>query len=74
MKLSEFPQVRNLPIQEKLELVDEIWRDVAQELDAMDVSAEEKQILDSRWETFMEKPDASLTTEDFMKRLRALRA
>ncbi len=42
MALSEFPQVRDLPVREKLELVEEIWKDVARELDAMEVSPEEK--------------------------------
>ena len=73
MKLSQLPQVQELPVREKLKLVDEIWKDVAQELEVMEISSEEKQILDGRWETFLNNPDSALTSEDFINRLNVLR-
>lgn len=69
MAFDRVPQVRDLRVREKLELVEEIWRDVAQELDDMKVSEEEKEWLDSRWASFVASPSSALTTEDFMSRL-----
>ncbi|MGY8653939.1 MAG: addiction module protein [Verrucomicrobiia bacterium] len=73
MTLKEFPQLRDLPVREKLELVEEIWKDVAQELDEMEVSTEEGRLLDSRWAAFADGSSSVLTTDEFMKRLAARR-
>jgi putative addiction module component (TIGR02574 family) len=73
MTLKEFPQLRDLPVREKLELVEEIWKDVAQELDEMEVSTEEGRLLDSRWAAFADGSSSALTTDEFMKRLAARR-
>lgn len=36
MKLADLPQIRALSAQEKLELVDELWQEVARELEGGD--------------------------------------
>lgn len=61
MTLKELPHLRSLPVREKLELVEDLWLDVAGELDELAVTTEEKQLLDERWATFAENPDKALT-------------
>ncbi len=46
MTLAEFPQVQALSVREKLELVDEIWKSVSASSDSLEVTQEEKDILD----------------------------
>lgn len=66
--------VRALSAREKLQLVDELWMSVATELDALEVSAEAKGMLDERWAAFLQDPASALTLEQFKERLKALRA
>ena len=73
MTLTDLPEVRALSAREKLQLVDELWISVAPELDALEVSKEEKGMLDKRWAAFLEDPAAALTLEQFKERLKALR-
>jgi len=74
MSLSELPQVQSLSVREKLELVDELWKAVSPDLDAMEVTQEEKDILDGRWSVFLQNPSSALTVDQFKKELSALRA
>lgn len=74
MSLTEFPQVQALSTQQKLELVDEIWKDVAHEVDALEVNQGEKVLLDIRWEAFLANPSSALTIEQFKNGLEAIRA
>jgi putative addiction module component (TIGR02574 family) len=74
MILSEIPQVQSLSIREKLQLVDDLWKSVSSDLDAMDVTQEEKDILDKRWSNFLQNPDSALTVDQFKIQLHALRA
>jgi len=74
MSLAELPQIQSLSVREKLELVDELWKAVSPGLDAMEVTQEEKDILDGRWAAFLQNPSAALTVDQFKKELNALRA
>jgi len=74
MSLSELPQVQSLSVREKLELVDELWKAVSPDLDAMEVTQEERDILDGRWAAFLQNPSSALTVDQFKKELNALRA
>jgi putative addiction module component (TIGR02574 family) len=74
MILSEIPQVQSLTIREKLELVDDLWKSVSSDLDAMEVTQEEKDILDSRWSDFLQNPTSALSVDQFKIQLHALRA
>ncbi|WP_348215449.1 addiction module protein [Luteolibacter sp.] len=74
MTLTGFPQVQALSIREKLELVDEIWKSVAPDLEAMEVSEKEKELLDQRWTDYLENPSSALTPEQFKEKLDAMRA
>ncbi|NJL18993.1 MAG: addiction module protein [Bdellovibrionaceae bacterium] len=68
------PQVQALTVREKLELVDDLWKSVSAELDAMEVTQDEKDLLDGRWSEFLQDPAAALTVDQFKKELNALRA
>ncbi len=74
MSLANLPQVQSLSAREKLELVDELWKAVSPDLDAMEVTQEEKEILDERWAAFLQNPSSALTVDQFKKELHALRA
>ena len=71
MTLTDLPEVAALSPLEKLQLVDELWLSVAQELDSLDVS--QKARLDVRWAAFLENPGSTLSIDDFKKRMNALR-
>ena len=68
MKLAELPEVQNLPVREKLELVDELWLALTQELESLKVSNDEKTLLDERWEAFLKDPDSALSLEQFRRK------
>lgn len=74
MKLIDFPEVQRLPVREKLGLVDELWLSMTPELDALEVSAEEREVLDERWANFMGNPGSALTLEEFQERMKTFRA
>jgi len=73
MTLTDFPEVQALSARQKLQLVDELWVSLAPELDALEVSAEEKGMLDERWAAFLKDPASSLTLGQFKERLKARR-
>ena len=74
MSLTELPQVQSLSVREKLELVDELWKSVSSDLDALEVTQEEKELLEGRWSGFLQNPSVALTVDQFKKDLNALRA
>ena len=63
-----------LSVREKLELVDEIWKSVSSSPDSLEVTQEEKDILDSRWVEFHRNPTSALSIDVFKGKLNALRA
>jgi putative addiction module component (TIGR02574 family) len=73
MKLIDLPDVHDLPVREKLQLVDELWLSVTQELKSLEVSDEEKKLLDARWATFLRDPDSALTIDQFRAKLSTIR-
>ena len=68
MKSAELPEVQNLPVREKLALVDELWLALTQELESLEVSDEEKTLLDERWEAFLKDPDSALSIDQFRRK------
>jgi putative addiction module component (TIGR02574 family) len=74
MTLTDLPQVQALSAREKLQLVDDLWISVAPDLEALEVSEEEKTALDGRWTAFLKNPTSALTLEEFKERLKALRS
>jgi putative addiction module component (TIGR02574 family) len=74
MKLAELPEIQNLPVREKLELVDELWMALTHELESLEVSDGEKTLLDERWDAFLKDPDSALSIDQFRRRLNERRA
>ena len=74
MTLAELPQVLALSAREKLELVDEILQSVGSSIESMEVTQEEKDILDKRWSDFLKNPTSALTIDQFKDQITALRA
>jgi putative addiction module component (TIGR02574 family) len=74
MNASILPQVQSLSVREKLELVDEIWQSVSLDFEELEVNQEEKELLDSRWDIFLQNPATALSVDQFKKELNALRA
>jgi putative addiction module component (TIGR02574 family) len=72
MKLAGLPNVRALSPREKLQLLDDLWRDVARDLNSVEVSEAEKELLDQRWAAFLRNPDAGLTLKQFQQRLKTM--
>lgn len=72
MKLIDLPEVQNLPVREKLRLVDELWLSMMPELESLEVSQEEREALDERWATFLRNPGSALTLEEFQERMKTL--
>ncbi len=73
MKLADFPEVRALSAQEKLQVVDVLWLSVAPQLGSLAVSQEEKDLLDARWAAFLKDPSSALTLEQFQEKMRKQR-
>lgn len=73
MKIADLPEVRALSTREKLQLVDELWEDVARDLDSLEVSREEREALEERWAAFLRDPSRALSLEGFKERVNALR-
>jgi putative addiction module component (TIGR02574 family) len=74
MTLTDFPEVQALSAREKLQLVDELWVSVAPELEALEVSEDEKGMLDERWAMFLKDPASALTLEQFKEQLKTRRS
>jgi putative addiction module component (TIGR02574 family) len=73
MKLKELPQIMALSTAEKLELIDDLWISIEPELQQVEVSEEEKKLLDDRWEKFLANPDSALTMDQVKALLAARR-
>ena len=58
-------RIEQMTLAEKLKLVDELWLSMTPELDSLDVSQEEKELLDERWAAFLRDPSSALTLEEF---------
>lgn len=74
MTLTDLPQIRALSTREKLQLVDELWIEVAREAASLEVSPEEKDLLDERWNRFLNNPASALSLEEFQAQLQVLRS
>jgi len=53
--------------------MDELWVSLAPELHALEVSSQEKGMLDKRWAAFLKDPASALTLVQFNERLKARR-
>jgi putative addiction module component (TIGR02574 family) len=73
MKLADLPEVETLSPDEKLALVDELWASIGTAIEHLEVTEEEKRLLDERWERYLLDPSAALTEQEFRSRIETLR-
>lgn len=58
-----------LSIPERIQLVEDIWDTIAVHADAIELSAEEKRIVDERLDAFHKNPAAGSPWEEVFKRI-----
>ncbi|HJW86988.1 MAG TPA: addiction module protein [Candidatus Brocadiaceae bacterium] len=58
-----------LSIPERIQLVEDIWDTIANETDAVELSEEEKRIIDERLEAYHKNPALGSPWEDVYKRI-----
>ena len=59
----------SLSIPERIQLVEDIWDTIATEAEAVELTEEEKRIIDERLEAYHRNPDAGSPWEDVYKRI-----
>ncbi len=74
MTLTDLPEVVALSTREKLQLLDELWISIAQDLDDLEISEKEKKVLNERWSAFLKNPGSALTLEQFKEQMKVLRS
>ena len=62
-----------LSIPERIQLVEDIWDTIATEPEAIELTEEEKRIIDERLEAYHRNPDLGSPWEDVYKRIAAKR-
>ena len=58
-----------LSIPERIQLVEDIWDSIAAQADTLELSAEEKDLIDQRLEAYHKNPGAGSQWEDVVKRI-----
>jgi putative addiction module component (TIGR02574 family) len=59
----------HLSIPERIILVEEIWDTIAADVDAIEITEEEKQIIDQRLEAYRQHPEAVSSWETVYRRI-----
>ena len=67
-------QLDEMTIEQKLQLVDELWLSMTPELESLAVSPRDRKYLDERWAAFLKDPSSALTLEELQHRMKAIRA
>lgn len=58
-----------LSIPERIQLVEDVWDTIATEADAVELTEDEKKIIDKRLEAYHKNPDLGSPWEDVYKRI-----
>lgn len=69
MTLADFPAVQQLTKEEKLQLVVDLWDDIAAQPDDLPISPEEIALLEERRAAHRANPNRTLTLEEFQRQL-----
>ena len=64
-------EVRKLSLAEKIQLVENLWDQVAAEGDGLSVPDSHKDLLDARLAAHLEAPDSAISLDEFRRRLAA---
>jgi len=67
MKLADFPALRKLPKQQRLELAEELWFSGAD--DSLPVSAHHRAVIDKRWRAYQKGQAKRLTLAELERRV-----
>ena len=59
----------DLSIPERIQLVEDIWNTIAVEADSVELTKEEKKIIDERLEAYYRNPELGSPWEDVSKRI-----
>ena len=70
---TDFEQLFDLGVSEKLQLVEDLWDDIASNPEAAPVHDWQKEELARRKTNLMQNPDAGLSWEEIQRRVRATR-
>jgi len=62
--------IKTLSKSEKLLLINELWDDISEEVEASLLSEEQNQVLDSRYEAFLADPDEGAPWSEVKKNLK----
>ena len=69
MKLSDFPEVAALSARDKLLLVDELWSALGAQMEALEVTDKEKDLLDARLAAYDADPSSALSLDELLQKL-----
>jgi putative addiction module component (TIGR02574 family) len=58
-----------LSIPERIQLVEDIWDTIAEQADSIDLTEDEKKLIDQRLEAYHKNPEAGSPWEDVYKRI-----
>ncbi|NIR47880.1 addiction module protein [candidate division KSB1 bacterium] len=59
----------SLSIPERIQLVEDIWDSIASDADSVELTEEEKAIIDKRFEAYHQNPDLGSPWQDVFKRI-----
>jgi putative addiction module component (TIGR02574 family) len=62
-------QLDQMTIEEKLQLVDQLWLSRSPELEQLDTSLRDRELLDERWAAFLKDTSSALTLKEFQQRM-----
>ncbi len=69
MKQIKVTDTLDLSIPERIQLVEDIWDTIAAQADSVELTAEEKRIIDERLEAYHRNPGLGSPWEDVFKRI-----
>lgn len=69
MKKLTATETLDLSIPERIQLVEDIWDTIAAKADSVELTEEEKEIIDERLKAYHQNPDLGSPWEDVFKRI-----
>ena len=69
MKMITAKDTLSLSIPERIQLVEEIWDTIVSQEEAMELTQEEKQMIDDRLEAWQRNPEAGSSWEEVYQRI-----
>ena len=70
LKLSDFPQIKDAPVDQKIELIDELWEQVRRASSELDVSPAHLSTLEGRLNAVEQEPSLALSPSEARALLR----